>query len=71
MPVCVFSVRYEYHLHIKKCSYPANMLWRPEYVSPVKYEHHLDIKTQSYTGNRDWRIVNVEDPTLSRQLAHR
>jgi hypothetical protein len=40
----VFPVRYEYHLRIKKCSYPRNGPWKSISALPVRYERHLHIK---------------------------
>jgi hypothetical protein len=40
----MFPVRYEYHLHIKKYSYPHDRSWRFTDVFLVKYEHHLHVR---------------------------
>jgi hypothetical protein len=45
--LCVFSVRYEHHLHIKKESYLCNRRWRSIGVFPARYEHHLHIKSKA------------------------
>jgi hypothetical protein len=65
-------VRYEQHIYI--CIYIYKVKLSPvtgrgdQHVFPVRYERRLHITEENYPRNGLW---DIEEPTLSRQSAHR